>query len=99
MKPLDLVKLTTLLERSSGSPEVIVGLIDVPVAILTIPILQLYKSERSPGKKVIEYLSFRVRPLFPVATSILHSQSPRRAPVIATVFGRSRRLSPNRRFT
>src|SRR6266545_5481909 len=33
MSPLDLVKLTSLMERSSGTPEMIVGLIDGPVAI------------------------------------------------------------------
>ena len=33
MSPLDLVKLTTLMERFSGSPEMIVGLIDGPVAM------------------------------------------------------------------
>lgn len=32
MKPLDLVKLTALMERTSGSPEVKIGLIDGPVA-------------------------------------------------------------------
>lgn len=32
MKLLDLVKLTALMERSSGSREVIVGLIDLPAA-------------------------------------------------------------------
>ena len=31
MDPLDLVKLTTLMERTSGSPEVKIGLIDGPV--------------------------------------------------------------------
>lgn len=33
MNPLDLVKLTALMERTSGSPEVKVGLIDGPVAV------------------------------------------------------------------
>jgi subtilisin family serine protease len=33
MNPLDLVKLTTLMERTSGRPEIVVGLIDGPVAI------------------------------------------------------------------
>ena len=33
MDPLDLVKLTALMERTSGSPEVKIGLIDGPVAI------------------------------------------------------------------
>jgi subtilisin family serine protease len=33
MNPLDLVKLTALMERSSGSPEVKIGLIDGPVVI------------------------------------------------------------------
>ena len=32
MNPLDLVRLTTLMERTSGSPEVKIGLIDGPVA-------------------------------------------------------------------
>jgi subtilisin family serine protease len=31
--PLDLVKLTALMERSSGSPEMVIGLIDGPVAM------------------------------------------------------------------
>src|ERR1041384_1016120 len=33
MTPLDLVKLTALMERTSGLPEVIVGLIDGPVCL------------------------------------------------------------------
>jgi hypothetical protein len=33
MDPLDLVKLTALMERTSGSPEVTIGLIDGPVAM------------------------------------------------------------------
>jgi hypothetical protein len=33
MGPLDLIKLTALMDRSSGSPEVTIGLIDGPVAI------------------------------------------------------------------
>jgi hypothetical protein len=32
MFPLELVKLTALMERTSGSPEVTIGLIDGPVA-------------------------------------------------------------------
>jgi len=32
MEPLDLVKLTALMARTSGSPEVKIGLIDGPVA-------------------------------------------------------------------
>jgi hypothetical protein len=33
MNPLDLIKLTALMERSSGSPEIAIGLIDGPVVI------------------------------------------------------------------
>jgi hypothetical protein len=33
MDPLDLVKLTALMERTGGSPEVTIGLIDGPVAM------------------------------------------------------------------
>src|SRR5215470_8053270 len=33
MSPLDLVKLTALMERSSGKPEMMIGLIDGPVAM------------------------------------------------------------------
>jgi subtilisin family serine protease len=33
MNPLDLVKLTALMERTSGRPEIMIGLIDGPVAI------------------------------------------------------------------
>ena len=49
MKPLDLVKLTTLMERSSGSPEVIVGLIDGPVAV-NHPDLATVHIREIPGK-------------------------------------------------
>jgi len=33
MNPLDLVKLTPLMERTSGKPEIVIGLIDGPVAM------------------------------------------------------------------
>jgi hypothetical protein len=33
MGPLDVVKLKSLMERTSGRPEIVVGLIDGPVAI------------------------------------------------------------------
>ena len=33
MTPLDLVNLTALMERTSGSPDLMVGLIDGPIAV------------------------------------------------------------------
>jgi len=33
MTPIDLVRLTALRDRTSGSPDVVVGLIDGPVAV------------------------------------------------------------------
>lgn len=49
MSPLDLVKLTALMERSSGRPEVMVGLIDGPVAI-NHPDLATENIREVPGK-------------------------------------------------
>jgi subtilisin family serine protease len=49
MKPLDLVNLTALMERSSGRPEVMVGLIDGPVAI-NHPDLATEHIREIPGK-------------------------------------------------
>jgi subtilisin family serine protease len=49
MQPLDLVKLGPLIERTSGRPEIIIGLIDGPVAI-DHPDLILENIREIPGK-------------------------------------------------
>jgi subtilisin family serine protease len=49
MNPLDLVKLTTLMERTSGRSELIIGLIDGPIA-MTHPDLAGERIREIPGK-------------------------------------------------
>ncbi len=49
MSPLDLVKLSPLMERTSGRPEVAIGLIDGPVAI-NHPDLAAQRIREVPGK-------------------------------------------------
>jgi subtilisin family serine protease len=51
MTPLELVKLTALMERTSGKPEVIVGLIDGPITIAH-PDLAGAPIREIPGKRV-----------------------------------------------
>jgi subtilisin family serine protease len=50
MNPFDLVKLTQLMERSSGAPEVLIGLIDGPVAV-DHPDLAYAHIREIPGKR------------------------------------------------
>ena len=50
MGPLELVKLDRLMERSSGRPEIMIGLIDGPVAI-DHPGLAGTKMREMPGKQ------------------------------------------------
>src|SRR5690242_18669296 len=49
MSPLELVKLTALMERTSGNPEVKIGLIDGPV-LMQHPHLAVEHLQEIPGK-------------------------------------------------